>query len=99
MNYCIYCINKSLRSEKTGEPIFRIKLIISNALTLGQLSVTFRFDVLVTYLCRKIRLGIISYEKHLLVTKTKSESIIVFVYFTFLHILKSVTFIFYNIKI
>ena len=40
----------------------------------GQLFRTFRFDVLVIYCCRRIRLGIISYEIHSLVTKTVSDN-------------------------
>ena len=40
----------------------------------GQLSVTFRFDVLVIYWCRKMRLGIMSYEILLLMTKTESNA-------------------------
>ena len=40
----------------------------------GQLSRTFRFDVQVIYCYRRIRLGIISYEIHLLVTKTKPDN-------------------------
>ena len=40
----------------------------------GQLSKTFRFDILIIYRCRRIRLEIVSYEIHLLVTKTKSDN-------------------------
>ena len=56
-------------------------LILTDTLTVlyatehlyGQLSRTFRFDVLVNNCYRRIRLGIISYDIHLLVTKTKSD--------------------------
>ena len=76
--------------------------LINNQVTYRQLFRTIRLDVLVIYCCQRIRLGIISYEIHLLVTKTKSENSFfpsISVYYTFINIYKSVTFIFYNIKI
>ena len=67
--------NLRLKSPVTGS--FRVTAPIFDCLRMlyGQLSRTFRFDVLVIYCCRRIRLGIISYEIHLLVTKTKSNNI------------------------
>ena len=75
-NHCVILVKELLYSYYFSQPggtniLVKKKQIIKY----GQFSRTFRFDVLVIYWCRRIKLGILCYEIHLLVTKTKLDNI------------------------